>query len=112
MRPNENDQQEGRKFALKIIITKRTSAQDGKMKAKTTFHVSSNETDDSDNVWFMRDGNVCGGPKSVVSKSVSSECNAFFYMEKSKRLEGKLASKTEVTIIYFYVSHSYDTYVC
>jgi len=54
MLPNETDQREGIKVAFKII-TKRTSAQDGKIKAKTTFYVSSNETDDSNNVWFMRD---------------------------------------------------------
>jgi len=49
------------------------------MKVNATFHVSLNETDDSDNVWFMRDGSVCDRSKSVASKSVSLECNAFFY---------------------------------
>jgi len=95
-----------------IFFTKRTSAQDGKMKAKATFHVSSNGTDDPNNVWFMRDGSVCDGSKSVASKSVLSECNAFFYMKKIKRLDEELASKTGVTIIHFYVLHLYDTYVC
>ena len=82
------------------------------MKAKTTFHISLNEADNSDSVWFIRDGSGCNGLKSVASKSVSSECNTFFYMEKIKRLEEELASRTEVTIILFYVLHLYDTYVC
>jgi len=86
MHPNETNQQGERKFALKIIITMMISAQDGKMKAKATFHVSLNETDDSNNVWFMRDESVIDGSKPVASKSVSSERNAFFYMEKIKIL--------------------------
>jgi len=95
-----------------IIIKIMTFAQDEKMKAKATFHVSSNETNDSDNVWFMRDGIICDGSNSLASKSVSSECNAFFYMEKNKRHEEELASKTKVNMIYLYVSHHYDTYLC
>ena len=63
----------------KKIITKRTSAQDGKRKTKSTFHVSLNENDDADDVWYMRDGNICDGMKSVAS-----DCNSFFYMEKKK----------------------------
>jgi len=63
------------------------------MKAKATFHVSLNETDNSDSVWFIRDGSDCDGLKSVASKSVSSECNTFFYMEKIKRFEEEMASK-------------------
>jgi len=61
MRTNKNGQQEGRKITLEKKITNRKYTQDGKMKAKATFHVSSNETDESVNVWFMRDGCVCDG---------------------------------------------------
>ena len=82
------------------------------MKADATFHVSLNETDKSNSVWFMWDGSVCDGSKSVASKSVASECNAYFYMEKIKRFEEELAPKTEMKMIYFYVLYLSDTYVC
>ena len=69
----------------------RTSTQDRKRKRKSTFHVSSNENDDSDNVWYMRDGSVCDGSKSVVS-----DCNTFFCMENIKSLEKETGVKNEV----------------
>jgi len=78
------------------FFSKRKSAQDGKIRANAASHVSSNETDDPKNVWSMHDGGVRDGSKSVALNAVSSECNAFFYMEKIKKLEVELASKTEV----------------
>lgn len=55
----------------------------------------------------MQDGSICDGSKSVVS-----DFNAFFCMEKMRSLKEELASKTEVKLFDLFVLRVYDTYVC
>ena len=82
-------------------ITKRTTAQNGFKKTKSSFHISSN--DSTENIWYLRDGSICDG-----SRSVSSGYKSFFFMERIKRLEEQLATKNEVKLSYLIILYVID----